>query len=323
MADFAAPTLTSLTLPTTIDLSNGDKSVVIGAQAQDNAGGTGISSLTILLDKNVVSTYGANSGITLGTSSDTDTFLDNTPSTATTNHTFRTTTNPGVYNVSEVRIFDIAGNSKSYYNSELKALGINTSFTVTDGKTDMIAPNVLIFSPADEATGISIGSNIVVTFSEAIAKGTGNIVLKSAAGTVMATYDAATSSNLSISGSTLTINPTADLSYSTGYKIEFAIGSIKDIAGNNFAGTSGYNFMTVAKATANHTGTSGNDIFTGTAENDNFDGGNGIDTSVFSGSLANYALTKSGSSYIVLPKSGTDGTDTHTNVEDLAVGEVW
>ena len=205
-------------------------------------------------------------------------------------------------------IKDIAGNSYA---------GTSSYNFTTAAAPDTTAPSVTAFSPADEATGIAIDSNIVVTFNEAITRGTGNIVLKNAAGTVMATYDAATSSNLSLNGSTLTINPTADLINNTGYKVEFVIGSIKDIAGNNFAGTSVYNFMTVAKATANHTGTSGNDIFTGTAENDNFDGGNGIDTSVFSGSLANYALTKSGSSYIVLPKSGTDGTDTHTNVEYL------
>jgi len=53
-----------------------------------------------------------------------------------------------------------------------------------------------------------VGSNIVLNFNEAIARGTGNIVLKTAAGVTVATYDAATSSNLSISGSTLTINPT-------------------------------------------------------------------------------------------------------------------
>ena len=111
---------------------------------------------------------------------------------------------------------------------------------------DTTAPTVTTFSPADEATGIAIGSNIVLSFSEAIAKGTGNIILKTSAGAVVATYDAASSTNLSISGSTLTINPSADLGYSTGYSVEFAAGSIKDLAGNNYAGTTTYNFTTAA-----------------------------------------------------------------------------
>jgi len=114
------------------------------------------------------------------------------------------------------------------------------------GTSDTSAPTVTNFSPSDEATGVAIGANIVVTFNEAIQRGTGNIVLKTVAGAVVATYDAATSGNLSISGSTLTINPTADLSYSTGCKVEFAAGSIKDIAGNNYAGVSDYNFTTGA-----------------------------------------------------------------------------
>jgi hypothetical protein len=111
---------------------------------------------------------------------------------------------------------------------------------------DTSAPTVITFSPSDEATGIVVGSNIVLSFSEAIAKGVGNIVLKTVAGAVLATYDAATSLNLSFSGSALTINPTADLGYSTGYSVELAAGSIKDIAGNSYAGTTAYNFTTSA-----------------------------------------------------------------------------
>ena len=96
---------------------------------------------------------------------------------------------------------------------------------------------------------MAIAANIVLTFSESIAKGTGSIVLKTTAGVTIATYDAATSANLSISGSTLTINPTADLVSGTSYSVEFAAGTIKDLAGNNYPGTSTYNFTTVTPPT--------------------------------------------------------------------------
>ena len=109
------------------------------------------------------------------------------------------------------------------------------------------SPLSATFSPLDEATDALIGSDIILYFNKTIKRGTGNIVLKTSSDTVIATYDAASSTNLSISGSTLTINPTADLVYSTGYKVEFASGSIKDIAGNNYAGTTSYNFATAAK----------------------------------------------------------------------------
>jgi len=114
---------------------------------------------------------------------------------------------------------------------------------------DTTAPTVTTYSPADEAVGVAVGSNIVVTFNEAIARGTGNILLKTSAGATVATYNAATSTNLTLSGSILTLNPSADLSAGTGYKLEFEAGSIKDLAGNAYAGTASYNFSTASGST--------------------------------------------------------------------------
>jgi hypothetical protein len=105
-------------------------------------------------------------------------------------------------------------------------------------------PPTASFSLADEATGVAIDANIIMYFNESIERGAESISLKTGPGSVIATYDAANSNNLSISGSALTSNPKADLSYFIGYKVEFAAGSIKDLAGNNFAGTSDYNFNT-------------------------------------------------------------------------------
>ena len=183
---------------------------------------------------------------------------------------------------------------------------------------DTAAPTVLVFSPADKATAVAIGANIVVTFSEAIAKGTGSIVLKTAAGVTVATYDAATSTNLSISASTLTVNPTANLGYSTGYRLEFAAGSIKDTAGNSYAGTTSYNFTTVAVSAAQSvTGTAQSDSFQSASGNDTFDGGAGTDLVTYNSNLSNYTITKNGSSYLIVDASGVDGTDTIKNVESL------
>ena len=152
---------------------------------------------------------------------------------------------------------------------------------------------VITFSPADQATGVAVVSDIVLTFSQAIAKGAGNIVLKTSAGVVIATYGAASSTNLSIVGSTLTINPTANLGYSTSYKVELAAGSIKDLAGNNYAGITSYNFTTVAESKYGGVGNDkmsgsiyddvifggdGNDSIEGEIGNDTLNAGNGLDT---------------------------------------------
>jgi methionine-rich copper-binding protein CopC len=114
---------------------------------------------------------------------------------------------------------------------------------------DVVAPTVTSFSPVAGATGVATSSNIVLSFSEPVQRGSGSILLKTATGMLLATYDAASSGNLSIAGNTLTLNPSADLAAGTSYQVEFAAGSIKDLAGNNYAGTTSYNFTTAAITT--------------------------------------------------------------------------
>ena len=119
-------------------------------------------------------------------------------------------------------------------------------FQFADGTKDNIhAPTVVTFQPADAATGVAVGSDIVLNFSEPIKNGTGLIEIHSGteAGPVVASY-AATSANLVISGSTLTINPTADLTPGTHYYVTLPDGSIEDLAGNHYLGTSAYDFTT-------------------------------------------------------------------------------
>lgn len=122
----------------------------------------------------------------------------------------------------------------------------NKTYTLATSSSDTTAPTVTLFSPSDGATGVAVNSNIVLTFSETIQLGSGSITLKKADGTVVETYNAASSSNLSVSGNTLTINPGSDFANSTNYQVTFAAGTVKDSSGNNYAGTSTYDFTTVA-----------------------------------------------------------------------------
>lgn len=117
---------------------------------------------------------------------------------------------------------------------------------------DTLAPRVSSFSPADGATGVSPTSNIVITFNEAIQRGSGLIRIRSgsATGTVIESFDAATSGRLSLSGTRLTIDPTNNLAGSTRYFVTFAAGTIRDLAGNGYGGTSAYDFRTAALDTA-------------------------------------------------------------------------
>ena len=118
---------------------------------------------------------------------------------------------------------------------------------------DTEAPTVFSFSPLDNSAGVAVGSDFVLTFSEPIQKGTGLIEIHSGTetGALVASYDAATSTNLTISGTMLTINPSADLAPGTHYFITLADGSINDYAGNHFAGTTAYDFTTADPYVAN------------------------------------------------------------------------
>jgi hypothetical protein len=135
-----------------------------------------------------------------------------------------------------------------------KLNGVSQYLSLQVVAVDTLPPFPISFSPGDESNDFNIADQIVITFNESIARGTGSIVLKTNTDTVIATYDAATSSNLTISGSTLSIATYPSLTYETDYKVDFPAGSIKDLAGNNYAGTTSYNFTTAAFTNSAPTG---------------------------------------------------------------------
>ncbi|MFZ4526019.1 MAG: CARDB domain-containing protein [Chlorobium sp.] len=121
------------------------------------------------------------------------------------------------------------------------------NFWFADGiKEDITVPTVTNFSPADSTIGVVVGSDIVVTFIEAIKRGDGFIFIHigSADGPVVESFEAATSGNISITDKTLTINPTDDLAIDTHYFVTFDNGSFKDLTGNSYEGTTTYDFST-------------------------------------------------------------------------------
>ena len=66
---------------------------------------------------------------------------------------------------------------------------------------------------------------------------------------------------------------------------------------------------------ANYTGTEGDDVIAATNGNDSIDGLGGIDTVVYSGNYAEYAISGTPDKVIADQTPGRDGTDTLTNVE--------
>jgi hypothetical protein len=105
-------------------------------------------------------------------------------------------------------------------------------------------------------TNVPIGNDIVLTFETLIKKGSGTIAIHSGseAGTVVESYDVATSTNLLFSGSTVTINPSADLAEGNHYVVTFTDGSLTDLAGTSVAVPSTYDFTTAGDARHSLTG---------------------------------------------------------------------
>jgi methionine-rich copper-binding protein CopC len=115
--------------------------------------------------------------------------------------------------------------------------------------TDDVAPTLLGMSPTDNATNVLPNGNLVLIMSEKVAAGIGSIVIYNANGSVAQIISVTDASQVGISGSTVTINPTADLATNASYYINISPGALKDLAGNAFAGISGssaYNFTTSA-----------------------------------------------------------------------------
>ncbi|MBV5304690.1 MAG: Ig-like domain-containing protein, partial [Chlorobium sp.] len=117
------------------------------------------------------------------------------------------------------------------------------------------------WNTAEGATALLIGNDIVLSFDEEVQKGAGTIAVYTGSAlvsTVVESYDVAMSSGLAFSGSTLTINPSIELARGSHYFVTFTDDSVKDLAGNSYAGPSTYNFKTVCVVPLLHclTGTS-------------------------------------------------------------------
>ncbi len=207
---------------------------------------------------------------------------------------------------------------------------------------DTAPPGVVGFSPADEAVSVPVTTNIQVTFGETVQKGAGSILLKNSAGAVVEAYDAASSSNVTLSGNILTIDPTAQLAYNTGYTVEIAAGAVRDLAGNAYAGTGSYNFTTggapdgpapspevvgtggpdnLVGSTGDDrvSGGGGNDTLNGRGGNDAIDGGDGTDTAIIETTMAGVQAYSFANG--VISVTTALGTQTMVNVERVHLND--
>ena len=198
---------------------------------------------------------------------------------------------------------------------------------------DKAAPTLASASPADEAANVGTSANVVLTFNENVQlASSGTITLHALNGTATdVVIDLANPlGQVSVSGSTLTINPIGNLTSLGQYAVRITAGAVTDLAGNAYAGLlndTTLNFTTASTGTQVITGTSGDDLMTPTsgqngttytdANGNQIDGSDGINDSI-DGAAGNDTLNggagndtiNGGSGDDTFVLTGTFGTDT-------------
>ncbi len=128
--------------------------------------------------------------------------------------------------------------------------GIASKTTLNFKTVDNNNPTLTSASPSDDASNVSVSSNIVLTFNEAVDAESGNIdIINTSTGEAIEID--VTGSLLSGSGTTeITMNPSSDLENDTSYHVKIDSTAFDDAVGNSYAGisnTTTLNFTT-AKA---------------------------------------------------------------------------
>ena len=130
--------------------------------------------------------------------------------------------------------------------------GIHTIETISaslgaETSSDKLAPILLSVNPEDNADNVASGIIFEFTFSEPIQRGSGDLQIYNADGTLFRAISINNTAQVSISGSMITLKLAEELSAGSSYYINIGPGVIKDQAGNFFAGVSdstSYNFST-------------------------------------------------------------------------------
>jgi methionine-rich copper-binding protein CopC len=126
----------------------------------------------------------------------------------------------------------------------------NSTFNFTAGP-DSTLPTLVSSSPSDDATDIATSSSITLNFNETVQVATGKITLFNSDDTIFQAFDV--TSDVSIFNSSVTVNPTAQLSQGGSYYIQVDATAIEDLSSNTFAGIADkttLNFSVVTDTTA-------------------------------------------------------------------------
>jgi hypothetical protein len=326
-ADVTPPKLLDLTLPATIDLSAGSRTVNFGVKATDGDG-SGVTEVVVWTDKKATTSLGTYDLFLIGSFG--DTFRDSTPGSASSSFTFDPATAPGTYNITRVDLTDLAGNKASYTPAQLAAMGINTSFAVTDGTTPILtkpSATVLPTTASGELALALVSSDWVPAASNSVSLVVNYNPMQAHFDTVSLSSGASSfSTRVSEAGTvgTVTISGTG----ATPAEVQAALKLTLDLAGD--AGLVSYSIdaFTVngkaqtlgqAKAGSIYQGSAGADSLANADGVTFIEGGAGIDTVKYTGARADYVIHKTGAGFTLQGHDGNVATLSH--VERAVFGD--
>ncbi len=200
---------------------------------------------------------------------------------------------------------DIAGNTFE---------GISGSNTWNFQTTDILNPTITSLVPENNATGVAVDANLVITFSENVIPNAGLITIMN--GTNLHESIDVLSNQVDVSDNVVTIDPASSFEGEMNYHILIANDAFHDQAGNGFAGIDNeatWTFTTedITQPTVTITSTASGTV------NDNFDvvitfsetvtGFTSEDVDVINGSIINFTQTTTNQVWTVTIDPIADG----------------
>jgi hypothetical protein len=159
MTDTTAPKLINFKLPATIDLSKPGAKISFQVEAADEAGGSGLSMVSITLDRFVSGgtqtkhiTFRPGISSADGQLVATDSFADATPNTAAIDFNVGPGSPSGTVRIASIRVFDKAGMVSTYTAAQLEALGFNATVELVNSSAPA-APTASVIT-----SGVEVGS---------------------------------------------------------------------------------------------------------------------------------------------------------------------
>ncbi|MFC2152743.1 beta strand repeat-containing protein, partial [Bacteroidota bacterium] len=149
------------------------------------------------------------------------------------------TIDPSVNFASESEYYVLVENGAFQDESGNDYGGISSTTEWTFTVEDINPPTVSSLSPVDDATGVSIVTDLELTFNEDVIKGTGLVSIVNA--TTASTHESfdVSDARVTINTNTVTINPSTDFVGTNDYYVQIASTAITDASGNDFAGITG------------------------------------------------------------------------------------